>query len=118
MNTPKMPPQISELIEAEAERNTDAAGFKTRKTHFIEGAEFGYSLMMKQAPAKFNEAAAIEQAKHEDSDGYFGFLTGAKWQYSQLSVLIGAKDARIAELEEKLYELTERLEQLGLGEGK
>lgn len=32
---------------------------------------------------KFDKQAAIEQAKHEDSDGYFGFLTGAEWQFER-----------------------------------
>jgi hypothetical protein len=33
---------------------------------------------------EFNKAAAIDQAKHEDSDGYFGFLTGSEWQHEQI----------------------------------
>lgn len=31
------------------------------------------------------EALIRDQAKHEDSDGYFGFITGAEWLFEHLS---------------------------------
>lgn len=49
----------------------------------------------KNGPRCFNKQAAIDQAKHEDSDGYFGFMSGAEWQHQQ-------NEAVIAELERKL----------------
>lgn len=29
----------------------------------------------------YDKTAVVDQAKHEDSDGYFGFLSGSEWQY-------------------------------------
>lgn len=36
---------------------------------------------------EFDEEKAIERAKHEDSEGYFGFLTGAEWQHAQDKII-------------------------------
>lgn len=38
--------------------------------------------------SEYSRADAIDQAKHEDSDGYFGFLTGAEWQHACLSPIL------------------------------
>lgn len=38
----------------------------------------------------WDKQCVVEEAKHEDSDGYFGFLTGAEWQHSQLLPIIEA----------------------------
>lgn len=40
--------------------------------------------------AEFDDDAVRNQAKHEDSDGYFGFILGAQWQYEQLCPLLEA----------------------------
>lgn len=36
----------------------------------------------------FDEDKTRDQAKHEDSDGYFGFILGAEWQHSRLAPLL------------------------------
>ena len=38
----------------------------------------------------WDKQCVVEEAKHEDSDGYFGFLTGAEWQHSKLIPIIEA----------------------------
>lgn len=44
--------------------------------------------------AIFDDDACHETAKHEDSDGYFGFIRGAKWQYgNSRSLLLALADA-------------------------
>ena len=50
---------------------------------------------------KFDRQAAIDQAKHEDSDIYFRFISGAEWQHQQSAIKISALKRRIEELERK-----------------
>lgn len=45
---------------------------------------------LSEGAGEFDKPAAIEQAKHEDSDGYFGFLTGAEWQHQQMRAQLEA----------------------------
>ncbi len=54
---------------------------------------------LEQAAGLWNKEAATEQAKHEDSDGYFGFLAGAEWQHSQDRARIGLAERTLEEIE-------------------
>jgi len=47
-----------------------------------------------------------DQAKHEDSDGYFGFLTGAEWMYAEL-------EPELTRLKEKLEIAEKALDKYG-----
>lgn len=59
---------------------------------------------------KFDEKAAIEQAKHEDSDGYFGFLSGAEWQFAQMQSAMAEKDAMLEHSEQGFRVCRQQLE--------
>ncbi len=37
---------------------------------------------------EFDDDATRDTAKHEDSDGYFGFITGATWENARLKPLL------------------------------
>ena len=52
-----------------------------------------------KAALALDAARVRDQAKHEDSDGYFGFITGAEWER-----------ARTAAIDQALCEVVEFLE--------
>ena len=39
---------------------------------------------------EFDDDATRDTAKHEDSDGYFGFISGADWQHARLKPVLDA----------------------------
>lgn len=76
----------------------------------------GYSQALEHLASEageYDKQAAIEQAKHEDSDGYFGFLAGAEWQHAQDAAREAALRASNADAEKRYQEqmlVTERLQ--------
>lgn len=39
---------------------------------------------------EWDQKATQDVARHEDSDGYFGFLSGAQWKHNQLTPVVRA----------------------------
>lgn len=58
---------------------------------------------------EWDRGAAIEQAKHEDSDGYFGFLSGAEWQFEQDQIALKELERNFKDVKEQLRIATEAL---------
>lgn len=55
--------------------------YKASQQGYKDGFAACHSAYLEMAGQGFDFDAAKDQAKHEDSDGYFGFLTGAEWQH-------------------------------------
>jgi hypothetical protein len=69
---------------------------------FRDGAQWATEYWKQRGVGEFDKNKAINQAKHEDSDGYFGFLSGAEWQHQQNAATIATLEAKVKELEQKL----------------
>lgn len=63
---------------------------------------------------EYNKDAVVNVAKHEDSDGYFGFLSGAEWQHGELMPVIRALCEVIELQREALQQLQVRVEDYAL----
>lgn len=63
------------------------------------------------AAGEFPKQAAIDQAKHEDSDGYFGFLTGAEWQFERDRIQIAMRNLQLQAASEQNKQLEARLQE-------
>lgn len=61
---------------------------------------------MSDLPARLRKACAFDvdavrdQAMHEDSDGYFGFISGAQWEYTRTKPLLEALVKGVSALED------------------
>jgi hypothetical protein len=114
MSEIKLPKPLEKLAQEAArnhERYDTGDNGNDGEYSFFDGASFLYSTLLNSAPT-FDKAAAIDRAKHEDSDGYLGFLSGSEWQHSQDAANISALQIRVEELEETVIPPTQYLDAL------